>query len=86
MNVSDLWAWVLATAQGSLVGAVAILVIFIGAAIGLDVVKLRRRGRAGARSLEELVGDPEQGRFLPPDTPRGPIDQLKAGTSGGGPA
>jgi hypothetical protein len=83
MNLTDLWSWVLATAQGSLVGAVVLLGVFIGASIAVGALKLRHRGRAGARTLEELVGEPNRGHFLPPEAPRGPMDQLGAGTSGG---
>lgn len=83
MTNSNLFAWLLALLQGALVGAVVILGLFIALAILVGTKKLRHGGRAGARSLDELVGDARFGQFLPADTPRGPIDQLKAGTSGG---
>jgi hypothetical protein len=86
MSVSSVVSWVLAAVQGSLVGAVFLLAVMIGVSVLVGVVKLRHSGRAGARSLDDLVGDPAHGRFLPPDVPRGPFDQLRAGTSGSPPA
>ncbi len=83
MTVSDITRWILALVQGSLVGALTILGLFIAIAVLVGMRKLKRVGRAGARSLDEMIGDPQVRRFLPGDTPRGPIDQLKAGTSGG---
>lgn len=56
-----------------------ILVAFIGASVALGLWKLRYRGgRNAARSLEELVGQAEFARYLPPDAPRGTTDQLRA--------
>jgi hypothetical protein len=75
--------WILAAVQGSLVAALFLLAIMIGVTLLLGVKKLRRRGRAGARSLDELVGEGDHARMFPPDVPRGVIDQLGAGTSGG---
>lgn len=83
MNDMSLWSWLFAAVQGSLVGAVFLLVVIAGATTLLGLVKLQHKGRAGARSLDELVGDAELVRYLPPDAPHGPIDQLRAGTSGG---
>jgi hypothetical protein len=75
--------WLLAALQGTLVGAGFLLAVFILICVLFGLQKLRHHGRAGARSLDELVGESEHARYLPPDTPRGPIDQLRAGTSGG---
>lgn len=83
MTSSAFLAWTLALIQGSIVGAVAILGAFIAIAVLVGIKKLRRVGRAGARTLDELVGDDRFTQFRPADTPRGPIDQLRAGTSGG---
>lgn len=83
MTNSAVVSWTLALIKGSIVGALAILGLFIAIAVLVGVKKLRRVGRAGARTLDELVGDDQFTRFLPADTPRGPIDQLRAGTSGG---
>jgi hypothetical protein len=48
----------------------------IGAALALDVFKLRASGPKSltVRSLDEALGRPET--YLPPSTPRGTTDQL----------
>jgi hypothetical protein len=79
----DVLTYVLMALQGTIVGAVVLLVFFIAIAVLVGRRKLRRGGRAGARNHDELVGG-SQTRFLRPDDPHGPIDQLKAGTSGKG--
>ena len=68
---------VLATLQGLVVSAVALLVLFIGFCVLFGFPKLRPSGRHSriVRSLDEAVGRGE--RYLPSDTPRGPIDQLR---------
>lgn len=61
---------------------VAVLVLLMGATLLGGYSKLRRTGRGGARSLDELVGEERFARFLTPHDPRGPVDQLRpAGTS-----
>ena len=68
------------------VSAVFILVLMIGVTLGLDGFKLRsRRGPMAARSLNDrLSGD--RAEYLPPDAPRGTVDQLKPGTSTAAPS
>jgi hypothetical protein len=83
MSVADLVTWLLATVQGITVGAVFVLVVFIALTIVVGAYKLRHHGRAGARSLDELVGDPHYAGYLPPNAPRGQVDQLGAGVSRG---
>ncbi len=52
-----------------------LLALFIGVCVLLTLVKFRStRNSLTIKSLDELVGDPI--RYLPPDTPRGPMDQL----------
>jgi hypothetical protein len=72
---------VLGTLQAVLGGAGIVLVLFIGLCVAMMFPKLRPSGPHSrvVRSLGELVGEPE--KYLPPDRPRGPIDQLRAGTS-----
>jgi len=64
------------TIQAAGTGAVFILALMIGAALALDVFKLRRSGPTSltVRSLDEALGRPET--YLPPSTPRGTTDQL----------
>ncbi len=75
MSLSDLVTLLVGAVQG--VGGIAVflLVVMIGFCLLLDLTKFRptRRSRT-VKSLDELVGDPI--RYLPPDVPRGPSDQL----------
>jgi hypothetical protein len=76
MSLADAGVLLGATLQAVGVGAVFILVLMIGAALALDVFKLRPSGPKSltVRSLDEALGRPES--YLPPSTPRGPTDQL----------
>jgi hypothetical protein len=77
MTQADLVPVLVGALQGIAVAAGVLLAAFVALSLLLDARKLRRRGRHGARSLDELVGRAEQARMLPPDTPRGPVDQLR---------
>lgn len=75
MTVSELISLVAGTLQG--VGSITVflLVLFIGVCVGLTLTKFRStRNSLTVKSLDELVGDPI--RYLPPNVPRGPSDQL----------
>ncbi len=75
MSPSEIFNLLVGTVQG--LGAITafLLVLFIGVCVGLTVVKFRStRNTLTIKSLDELVGDPI--RYLPPDTPRGRMDQL----------
>lgn len=76
MTFAEIGALLVATVQAVGVGAVVILGLMIGAALVLDVFKLRPSGRRSltVRSLDEALGRPES--YLPPSTPRGTTDQL----------
>ena len=76
MSLAEVGALLVATIQAAGVGAVVILALMIGAALALDVFKLRASGRGSltVRSLDEALGRPET--YLPPSTPRGTTDQL----------
>lgn len=73
--------------QALLVGAVSalaassvfLLALLIGFCVVFGFSKLRRTGKTGLvhRSLDEMVGEDEHARYLPPDAPRGPVDQLR---------
>jgi len=76
--VTPPWLGLLGGALWSMgVVAVFILGVIIGLTLMFGAKKLRRTGRAGARSLDELVGQARYARALPPSAPRGPIDQLR---------
>jgi hypothetical protein len=70
-------------AVGTLTGIGATTLFLLALWIGFCVVagfsKLRPTSRKTrvVRSLDELVGQEAHARFLPPDAPRGPVDQLR---------
>ena len=76
MSPSDIQNLVIGAVQGLGVGAVFVLVLFIGFCVVLGFSKFRHSGpkTLTVRSLEESLGQPA--RYLPPDAPRGPSDQL----------
>lgn len=79
MTLTDLWNVAYGAAAG--VGGISVflLVLLIGFCLALDFTKFRSRSRSKTvKSLEETVGPPLE--YLPPDAPRGPVDQL-AGSS-----
>lgn len=82
-------AW-LTVVTGGVVGLAVtvlfLLAVLVGGCYLFGLVKFRHRTRAGARSLDELVGEARHASYLPPAAPRGPLDQLRAGTSWGKPS
>lgn len=59
-----------------------ILAVLVGLSVVLGLWKLRHRvGPNAARSLDERVGQERFARFLGPEAPRGPTDQLRARNS-----
>ncbi len=75
MTVSALVSLVAGIIQG--LGAITffLLALFIGVCVALTLTKFRpTRNSLTIKSLDELVGDPI--RYLPPNAPRGPSDQL----------
>ena len=76
MSLAEVGGLLVSTLQAAGVGAVVILVLMIGASLGLDVFKLRPSGPKSltVRSLDEALGRTET--YLPPSTPRGTTDQL----------
>lgn len=77
MTPSEIYELLVATVQGAGVGAVFLLVLFIGFCLVLGFVKLRPSGpkTLTVRSLDEALGRPVS--YLPPEEPRGTTDQLK---------
>jgi hypothetical protein len=73
------WSDVVTLAVGAVQGvvglAVFLLVALIGFSLLMDLAKFRpTRNSRTVKSLDELTGTPI--RYLPPDVPRGPSDQL----------
>jgi len=66
----------LGTLQGILISSALLLALFIGFCVLFNLPKLRASGRHTrvVRGLDELVGEPQT--YLPPDAPRGTVDQL----------
>ena len=67
------------TLSGLLASTIFLLAIFIGFCTVFGFPKLRSTGKGSMvnRSLDELVGQDRYARYLPPDAPRGPADQLR---------
>ncbi len=76
MNAPDLQSLVLGVLQGLVTTTAFLLALFIGFCVLFGLPKLRSSGRGTriVRSLDETMG--QQATFLPPDAPRGPVDQL----------
>ena len=75
MTLADLVTLIVGAVQG--IGGIAIflLVVMIGFCLLLDLTKFRpTRNSRTVKSLDELTGAPI--KYLPPDAPRGPSDQL----------
>jgi hypothetical protein len=77
VTVADLWPLVLGFLKGFAGSTLFLLVLFIGFCVLLGLPKLRPGGRKSrvVRSLDEVIGG-QPTEYLPPDSPRGPVDQL----------
>jgi hypothetical protein len=75
--MTDITPGALGTLQGLVVSAGVVLALFVGFCVLLTLPKLRASGRHTRihRGLDELVGGRQT--FLPPDAPRGTVDQLR---------
>ena len=76
MNSPDVLSLVLGVLQGLGMSTVFLLTVFVGFSVIVGFTKLRviNRDSAVVRSLEDRMGG---ARFLSPQAPRGPADQLK---------
>jgi hypothetical protein len=73
--VSEYWTILAGALQGLAGLAVFLLVVLIGFSLFGDRWKFRSRRKPRAlRDLDEGLGRPAS--YLPPDVPRGPVDQL----------
>ena len=68
---------VIGTVQGLVLSTGFLLALFVGFLVVAGFSKLRDRGRDSAvvRNISERLGT--GARYLPPDAPRGPADQLR---------
>jgi hypothetical protein len=71
------WAPLAGALQAITVLAVGLLTVFIAWTLLADMWKLRRRGLAGARTLDERIGAGRLAAPLAPDAPSGQVDQLR---------
>ena len=77
MSVSDIVNLVLGTVQGLAAIVIVLLALFIGVTVALTLTKFRwRQTSLVHRNLDDLGATPV--RYLRPEDPRGPIDQLNA--------
>jgi len=76
LSPSEIYGVIGSLVQGAGVGAVVLLVLFIGVSVLLGFAKLRPGGpkTMTVRNLEEALGQPVV--YLPSNTPRGTTDQL----------
>jgi len=74
--VTDWLRFALGTLLGLTISSIFVLALFIGFVVLFNFRKLKPRGRSArvVRNLDERLGTPPV--YLPPDAPRGPVDQL----------
>jgi len=79
VSSADITDLIIGALTGLGASTIFVLALFLGFCILLGFPKLRpTRGSMIVRSLEERVGQEAFARYLPPDAPRGPADQLKS--------
>jgi len=72
---TEIWNLIVGAIQGVGIAAFLSAILFGGICVPLTLLKFRStRNTRTIKSLDERVGAPIV--FLPPDAPRGPIDQL----------
>lgn len=79
MTPAEIQDVVVGALQGLGFSTLFLLALFIGFCVVLGFPKLRPTTRKTlvVRSLDELVGQEANARYLPPDAPRGRVDQLQ---------
>lgn len=78
MSSKDITDLIIGALTGLGASTIFVLALFLGFCILLGFPKLRpTRGSMVVRSLDEKVGQDAHARYLPPDAPRGPADQLR---------
>ena len=77
--MSDVMQIVIGAVQGLASSTVVVLVLFIGFCVVFGFTKLKRTAGDApvVKSLDEAVTH-QPFAYMPPTTPRGPIDQLRA--------
>jgi hypothetical protein len=79
VSSADITDLIIGALTGLGASTIFVLALFLGFCILLGFPKLRpTRGSMIVRSLDECVGQEAFARYLPPDAPRGPADQLKS--------
>ena len=69
----------LGTLSGLAASVVFLLALFIGFCVLFGFPKLRPTGKTSMvhKSLDEMVGEERHAKYLTPDAPFGPVDQLR---------
>ena len=77
MTPSEIQSLVLGVVQGLGMSTVFLISVFVGFCVLVGFTKHRAIGKTSlvVRSLDDRLGT--GARYLPPDVPRGPTDQLK---------
>ena len=77
MTPSEIQALVIGVLTGLGASTVFMIAVFVGFCVLVGLTKHRKIGTASlvVRSLDDRVGS--GARYLSPDVPRGPVDQLK---------
>jgi hypothetical protein len=75
--MNEFTAGALGTLEALLASVAVVLALFVGVCVLFTLPKLRPSGRGSrvVRALDELSG--ERQVYLPPDAPRGRVDQLR---------
>lgn len=83
---ADLQQILLGLVQGVGSAVIVVLGLIAGFCVLFGLPKLRATGKKSmvVRNLDERLGGTTT--YLPPDAPRGPVDQLAAGTGGTAPS
>ncbi len=75
----DVQDFLFGTLSAIVASTVFLLALLIGFCVVLGFPKLRQTDKNTLvhRSLDEMVGQGHYASYLPPDAPRGPVDQLR---------
>ena len=77
MTLSEIWSLVKAVLTGPGASTVFVIAVFAAFCVLMGLTKHRKIGKASlvVRSLDDRLGS--SARYLSPDVPRGPANQLK---------
>lgn len=78
MSPGEVWNLAFGALQGLAASTIFLLALMIGFCVVFGLSKFRATSRTTRviKSLDERVGQEAFARYLPPDAPRGQVDQL----------